>query len=178
MKKVYIGMIAVVAVLALSPLSIRWLKTNAQSQPLSPETKPLYRLYNGSINDHIYVTSNNEREFMMQKGYKDEGVMGYVLSSPQLSTPPIYKMYSTNLNNHFYTTDTNEALVASRNGFKLESVVGYLNNEGALGFVKRLYHPTNGDHLYTTSDSEKDVAIKSGYRLEGMLSNDSGLIIR
>ncbi len=39
---------------------------------------PLYRLYQGSSNDHLYTTSIAERDSAIRSGYANEGLAGYV----------------------------------------------------------------------------------------------------
>ena len=43
-----------------------------------PGTQPLYRLYNPASGQHFYTISDTERQQVIQSGYKDEGVLGYV----------------------------------------------------------------------------------------------------
>ena len=44
---------------------------------------PLYRVYQGSSNDHFYTTSVAERDSALRSGYANEGIAGYVWPTPR-----------------------------------------------------------------------------------------------
>jgi hypothetical protein len=70
---------------------------------------PLYRLYKGSIDDHFYTTSDEEKNSAINAGgYTDEGIAGYVRASPSQGHIPLYRAYHPGIGDHFYTTSMAE----------------------------------------------------------------------
>ena len=76
---------------------------------------PLFRLYNGSWDDHFYCTSVNERDNAIQNiGFVDEGILGYVrtsLPNPSSGFRPLYRFFNGKIADHFYTMECREILV-------------------------------------------------------------------
>lgn len=59
-----------------------------------------YRLYNPNSGEHFYTEDLVERNFLINIGWKDEGV-GWI--APKLSTVPVYRLYNNNAGDHHYT---------------------------------------------------------------------------
>jgi hypothetical protein len=87
---------------------------------------PVFRLYvpNG---DHFYTTSMEERDTLLNQGASDEGVFGYILSSPRPGTLALHRMVSTKTGMHFYSANIQEVAEATRHqGYRDEGVMGYV----------------------------------------------------
>ena len=120
---------------------------------------PLYRLSSPSAHDRLYTTSPEERNRVLQEGYHDEGVAGYVDTTQAPGTLPLYRLAKRTANGaeHFYTdNDTERDKAISQLGFHLEGVVGYVPTSAEAGAVllHRLQQPATGEYLYTTSAQE------------------------
>jgi len=91
------------------------------------EHLPLYRLYKGSIDDHFYTTSDDEKNSAISTGYTDEGTVGYVRVNPSPRHVPLYRVYYPGIGDHFYTTSMAEieieaVLVISLRGVLWEDI--------------------------------------------------------
>lgn len=93
------------------------------SSAYTGDTVPLYRLCledrNGDAEDHLYTTSINEKNKLIRRGWRDEGVECFVWATNVSGTIPLYR-YSRK-GNHFYTTD-----YGNYNGYKYEGIQCYV----------------------------------------------------
>ncbi len=134
------------------------------AQPAAQSGKvPLYRLASPDGHDRLYTTSTEERDRVMQQGWKDEGIAGYIATSQVPGTLPLYRLEKQNgaSTEHFYTDNDSERDKAiSQLGFHLEGVAGYVPTSPQPGAVllHRLQQPGSGEYLYTTSDQEASQA--------------------
>lgn len=150
----------------------------------APNTLPvgttrLYRLYNPSIDDHFYTTSQSEANNAVKvAGYRMEGPACYVFD-PQANiqslpngVKPLNRIYNPAINAHFYTASQNEASNAIANaGYKSEGIACYVYDSVQATAVPlyRLYHQAKGHHFYTASLNEADKAVATdGYTSEGI----------
>jgi Repeat of unknown function (DUF5648) len=86
----------------------------------------VFRLY-VSNGDHFYTTSMEERDTLLNQGAEDEGVVGYILSSPRPGAYPLHRLVSTKNGYHFYTADSREVAEATRHqSYRDEGVMGYI----------------------------------------------------
>jgi hypothetical protein len=85
-------------------------------------------MYNPSIYDHFYTTSEPERENAIRNlGYSDEGITGYIYPEPCEFTVPLYRLYSQSATDHFYTISEAERDNAATNlGYSKEGIAGYV----------------------------------------------------
>jgi hypothetical protein len=130
------------------------------AQPAATEGKvPLYRLTSVTGHDRLYTTSTPERDRVLQQGFRDEGIVGYVATSQIPGTLPLYRLSKQNGANteHFYTNNDSERDRAiSQLGFHLEGIAGYVpaSPQPGTAVVMRLQQPSTGEYLYTTSQAE------------------------
>ena len=129
-------------------------ESNAAAPPEETVTTvPLYRLSNAP-GIHFYTTSVAEKENAVQsKGYRDEGVAGYVLPKKAHGSVPLFHLSSVTKgwdggvvsDKHFYSTEKAEIDKAVAQGWKTEEVVGYVAppSNPMLGTVELywLYNP-------------------------------------
>ncbi|MBF0528508.1 MAG: carboxypeptidase regulatory-like domain-containing protein, partial [Deltaproteobacteria bacterium] len=71
---------------------------------------PLYRLYHSAPKeDYFYTTNATEKSnAVSQFGYTDQGIAGYVYSSPASGAVALYRLRNTADSNHFYCTRASE----------------------------------------------------------------------
>lgn len=108
---------------------------------------------------------------MVNLGYFDEGVAGYVLPTQEPSTVPLYRVFNPVLVDHFYTTSLAEKNAAMSNlGYVDEGVAGYVYPDDECGGVPlyRAYSVALTDHFYTASVSEWESSQALSYSKEGI----------
>jgi len=66
------------------------------------------RLFSSTLNDHFYTTENGERDAFIAKGYKFEGLIGFILTAQLEDSIPLYRLFHPTNNDHFYTTSESE----------------------------------------------------------------------
>lgn len=112
---------------------------------------------------HFWTEGLNERETLIDRGYKYEGV---AWENSKLGTTPVYRVYSPT-GYHFWTTSSYERDQLVRSGWRNEGTAWSSLNQGQATY--RLYNKSTGRHLFTTSSYEKDTLIKSNtWRDEGI----------
>lgn len=85
---------------------------------------PLYRSFNGSVNDHLYSTDEGE---CSRNGYRVEGILCYVAPVLTLDmTTKLYRYYNPISKDHFYTTNINEIPKDGYLGYNFEDICGYV----------------------------------------------------
>lgn len=133
----------------------------------SPDTTPVYRLYNSRNPNHFYTTSSAERDSAIRNGYRYEKLGFYVCKN---GTRPIYRLYSESRVNHFYTASADERDRVQQNDYRYEGVA-FATCPNDTRSVYRLYSSASKNHFYTTYGSERDSAIQGGYKFEGEAFN-------
>jgi cytolysin (calcineurin-like family phosphatase) len=87
---------------------------------------PLYRLYNAGVDDHLYTTSDEERNHCINNlKFSDEGIQCYVFDADLRGVDglvPLYRLYNKDLHDHFYTTSEAENEYAQTIGYQYERV--------------------------------------------------------
>ena len=130
------------------------------------ETRVMYRMYNPNSGEHFYTKSTEERENLVNAGWKYEGV-GF--RSPLSSDTPMYRLYNPNAGDHHYTRSEQEkdSLIAS--GWKYEGIGWYADDNREVAQY-RLYNPNavTGSHHYTSNETEKQNLIDAGWKYEGI----------
>lgn len=143
--------------------AVVFLSVTGNTKPVhADDGVPMWRLYNPNSGEHFYTASVNEREHLVDSGWRMEGV-GWTAPS---EGDDVYRLYNKNGGEHHYTTDAKErdALVAK--GWKDEDV-GW--KSGGDIVLKREYNPHafSCNHNYTTSDKEHNHLVSIGWRDEG-----------
>ncbi|KAF9552708.1 hypothetical protein CPC08DRAFT_646552, partial [Agrocybe pediades] len=104
-----------------------WPNTTA---PIPNQAIPLYRLLNSQIGDHFYTTSAPERDnAVLNGGYTNQGIAGYVYSDTLCDGLPLYRLYSGKAQNHFYTMDAAErdnVVANDPDGYGFEKIAAYM----------------------------------------------------
>ena len=126
----------------------------------------ILRLYNEWSGEHVYTTSETERDSLVKAGWAYEGA---AWQEPEKSKKPVYRVYNPNAGDHHYTLYKSEvdSLVAQE--WKSEGVVWY-SDEAEGQALYRLYNPyaESGAHHFTSSASEIISLVARGWVLEGV----------
>lgn len=128
---------------------------------------PIYRLYNRSNGEHLYTTSQNEKNVLYsQHGWGYEGVAWY---APDGGTPG-YRLYNAGLQNHLYTSDLNEVhVLTSYHGWTKDNNGQPVFYSGGGTPIYRVYNPRlRGLHHWTTDRNEYNVLPRHGWSQEGI----------
>ncbi|KZP07952.1 hypothetical protein FIBSPDRAFT_874956 [Athelia psychrophila] len=164
-------MFAVRSVVALFVLFVltSFLSFIGEKTDPAAEAVTLFRLYNG--NDHLYTTSETQRDSMLGDYYLEPNA-ARVFTSHKAGTVPLFRLYSAAKGDHIYTTSDKErtALIASGQCDSQEHA-GFVYTSQAPGTVPfyRLHRPVPFDHFYTTDDFEMASAVDTyNYTLEGI----------
>lgn len=131
----------------------------------------MYRMYNPNSGEHFYTGNIDERNSLINSGWKGEGV-GWV--APTHSSTPVYRLYSGT--DHHYTPSTVERDDLVRAGWKCEGVGWYSSDSQRVGLYRQ-FNPyvqpwasrnNSGSHNYTTDKAENDNLVCLGWRAEGI----------
>lgn len=99
----------------------------AKSTPEAFAIKPVYRLYNRNAGDHHYTMNSAERDMLVAKGWKYEGIGWYSYNGAACYSAPLYRQYNRRARrgSHNYTLNKaeNDMLVAK--GWKYEGIAWY-----------------------------------------------------
>lgn len=126
----------------------------------------MFRLYNPNNGEHFYTSDGNEKQYLIEAGWKDEGI-GWI--APDMSSAPVYRLYNENAGDHHYTMDENERDYLIREGWKDEGIGWYSDDEQAVPLYRQ-YNPnaTAGSHNYTTTLKEHTYLTENGWNDEGI----------
>lgn len=131
------------------------------SQPIE-----MQRMYNPNSGEHFYTADTKERDVLVSKGWKHEGI-GW--KAPNKSNTPVYRLYNSNAGDHHYTKDINERDRLIQIGWKDEGIGWYSDDSKGIP-VYRQYNPNAvaGSHNYTTSQEENLYLSLFGWIEEGI----------
>lgn len=135
----------------------------------NPETTPpansiqMYRLYNPNSGEHFYTQNVAEKNNLVSKGWKYEGI-GW---NGPTSGNPVYRLYNPNAGDHHYTLHAYEKDNLIKKGWRYEGISWYSGGPNAL---HRLYNPNAkaGSHHYTLNTNEKNNLVQKGWKYEGL----------
>ena len=130
--------------------------------------KPIYRLYNKANGDHLYTIKEGEKNKLVDKGWKEEKIVGVVQDSSRdgEADSPVYRLYNKRNGVHHYTTKKSEKNTLVKTGWKDEGIAFYSPEFGTA--VSRYYNVNspNGTHLFTSSAKEKEKVNSYGWKDE------------
>ncbi len=129
-------------------------------------TFDMYRLYNPNSSEHFYTADQNEKEYLIKAGWKDEGI---AWKAPEISSTPVYRLYNKNAGDHHYTIDENERDYLVKIGWTFEKIGWYSDDERGVS-IYRQYNPNAkaGSHNYTANRLENDHLVNLGWTAEGI----------
>lgn len=133
-------------------------------QDETTKSQSIYRLYNPNSGEHFYTTSMQEKNHLVQVGWRYEGI-GW--QAPELSMQPVYRLYNPNAGDHHYTTNVNERNTLQTLGWKYEQISFYSDEFKSIPLYRQ-YNPNaiSGAHNYTTDKHENDTLVSLGWRAE------------
>ena len=144
--------------------------TPGPTTPPTPTPEPgkisMFRMYNPNSGEHFYTGSVQERNMLINTGWKYEGI-GF--KAPVKSNTPMYRLYNPSAGDHHYTASTAERDALVKAGWKHEGVGWYADDAHGVAQY-RLYNPNAqaGSHHYTASAAEKDLLTSVGWKYEGI----------
>nr|WP_162156470.1 SpaA isopeptide-forming pilin-related protein [[Eubacterium] cellulosolvens] len=127
----------------------------------------MYRLYHPHTKEHFYTSSKYEKDILMGRGWKYEGVAWY---APTISFTPVYRLYNPTLKDHHYTTDEHERdVLSSKYGWIYEGIGWYSDDNKTVPLYRR-YCPflKSGSHHYTSGCEEASHLLTVGWKDEGI----------
>jgi hypothetical protein len=128
---------------------------------------PVYRVYNKNSGLHHYTTDLNEKNGLVRRGWKYEGVSFNAAKQNSASgLQPVYREYNPHDGNHNWTLNKTEHDKLVSLGWHNEGVAWYTDPLGTVT-VYRLYNHHNGEHLYTTDAGEYWSLGNYGWNQEG-----------
>lgn len=132
----------------------------------STPTFTVYRLYNPNSGEHFYTQDANERNGLINLGWRNENIGWYAKESGV----PVYRAYNPNSGEHHYTINDAEVQSLVHAGWAAEGIAFYSANQSDVP-VYRVYNPNArnaGSHHYTPNKIEADNLVKAGWRSEGI----------
>lgn len=139
------------------------------SEPSEPEGIAVLRLYNEWSHEHFLTTDTNERDQLVDLGWRDEG---RAWTEPT-DGAPIYRLHNPWNGDHLYTTDLVEYTQLGHAGWLREGVK--MHGAGIDGIqIHRLWNPwmTEHDgafsHLWTADANEYRELVAAGWRDESV----------
>jgi hypothetical protein len=129
---------------------------------------PLFRMV-GRGASHFYTTSYAEERADESRGWRPEGVIGYILKNQAPGTQPLYRMRGAR-GDHYFTDNAAAVAQAKRDGYRMEGVAGYVaaSQQPDTVALYDLFDPATGQHFYTTSPAERNSVLSHGYRNSGI----------
>ena len=126
---------------------------------------PMFRMYNPNSGEHFYTGSVEERQILVDAGWKYEGV-GF--NAPVVGEP-VYRLYEAATGEHLYTMDRVEVYTLLASGWSYENVAWNSAKQDEVPQY-RLRNPnaTVGRYHFTSSQEERDWLISLGWIDEGI----------
>lgn len=125
----------------------------------------MHRLYNPNSGEHFYTADTNERNQLVNVGWKSEGT-GWIAPD---AGEPVYRVYNLNSGDHHYTLSAGERDQLVSVGWKNEGRGWYSDTNRSVPLY-RAYNPNakSGTHNYTTNVPEQLNLLLAGWRDEGV----------
>lgn len=123
------------------------------------EAKVLFRLTKAGF--HRLAIEPSEIDALKSSGWKVEGPLGWIFTSPVPGSEPLYHVQKQDDN--VYTTRLQEALDDKGYGFSDPDRFAYVasNREQDTVPLYRLYNSKYGIHIYITNEDERQTALNS-----------------
>nr|WP_081794762.1 leucine-rich repeat protein [[Eubacterium] cellulosolvens] len=134
---------------------------------LDKNTIAMQRLYNPYSREHFYTNSTHERDVLVSRGWKYEGIGWY---APAKSKTPVYRLYNAFVNDHHYTTSSYEREVLIKKYGWIDEGIGWYSDDDKSVPLYRRYCPflKSGAHHYTPALNEAKHLLTVGWKDEGV----------
>ena len=143
--------------------------TNPTATPIPEENKAvaMQRLYHPITQEHFYTKSEYEKNVLVSRGWKYEGIGWY---APEKSNTPVYRLYNPFVNDHHYTTSRYEREVLIKKQGWLDEGIGWYSDDDKSVPLYRRYCPLlkSGSHHYTPALNEAKHLVTVGWKDEGI----------
>lgn len=163
-------MMPLVAVLAVVLLALAAM-TASPIEALAKDsggTVSVYKVYNSKTGERLYTAQKAEKDGLVRKGWKYEGVGFY---TPGKSATPVYRLYDAKGGQHLYTTNAMERnMLVNSYGWKYEKVAFY-SSDAKKTAVYRVFNPkakAPAARSYAIGAAARDKLVKAGQRNEGV----------
>ena len=132
---------------------------------LNVPSVPMYRMYDPNSGEHFYTGSTDERDFLVNAGWKYEGV-GFNFP---VAGRPVHRLYEPITGEHLYTMDEAEKAKLLSEGWNYEGVAFNSGGDNEVAQY-RLHNPnsTRGAYHFTGSEEERDILISAGWEYQGI----------
>lgn len=134
--------------------------------PAQVITTPMYRLYNPYTLEHLYTSSEAERDNLAAAGWNYEGIAWYAPDSGS----SVFRLYNPYDDGHFYTMSIDEIATLNPLGWQVDGVMCYSASAKDGVPIYRLFNPYEAKnyHHYTGSMEECEFLVSLGWILEGI----------
>ena len=129
------------------------------------ETKEMYRLYNPNSGEHFYTSDLNEKNHLVNVGWRYEGI-GWKAPTNGVA---VYRLYNPNAGDHHYTMDAVERDHLVSVGWNYEGIGWYSDSKRTVP-IFRVYNPNavTGTHHFTANYVEVEHLVSVGWNYEGV----------
>ena len=143
--------------------------TKPTATPIPEENKAvaMQRLYHPITQEHFYTKSEYEKNALVSRGWKYEGIGWY---APAKSNTPVYRLYNPFVNDHHYTTSSYEREVLIKKQGWIDEGIGWYSDDDKSVPLYRRYCPLlkSGSHHYTPALNEAKHLVNVGWKDEGI----------
>ena len=144
-------------------------KPKPTATPIPEENKAvaMQRLYHPITQEHFYTKSEYEKNVLVSRGWKYEGIGWY---APEKSNTPVYRLYNAFVNDHHYTTSSYEREVLIKKYGWIDEGIGWYSDDDKSVPLYRRYCPflKSGSHHYTQALNEAKHLLTVGWKDEGI----------
>lgn len=146
---------------------------------------PVYSFYSSFMRDHMWTSSEEEKEQLMdwyksgKETYQLQGVSGYVEQTASDWNMPVYRFWNKRTTDHFYTTSETEKeqlakdLASGKDNYEYEGIAWYVPKSSDTP-VYRFFDTVAFNHFYTSDEVLKNNLSQAylngsgSYRYEGI----------
>nr|WP_162156431.1 leucine-rich repeat domain-containing protein [[Eubacterium] cellulosolvens] len=143
--------------------------TKPTATPIPEENKAvaMQRLYHPITREHFYTKSEYEKNVLVSRGWKYEGIGWY---APEKSNTPVYRLYNAFVKDHHYTTSSYEREVLIKKYGWIDEGIGWYSDDDKSVPLYRRYCPflKSGSHHYTPALNEAKHLLTVGWKDEGI----------
>lgn len=125
----------------------------------------MHRLYNPNSGEHFYTKNTNEKNNLVNAGWKSEGIGWHAPESGR----EVYRLYNPNAGDHHYTLSAVERDNLVKAGWEYEGICWYSSEQEKVPLY-RAYNPNakSGSHNYTVNTDEQKNLVSLGWKDEGI----------
>jgi len=124
----------------------------------------VFRLYDANRGEHFYTISTEERDYLVEAGWTNEGTGWF---APETSDTAVFCLYNPYGAEHHFTTNAEEVAALVALGWQNEGIKFYSDGDVA---VYCSYNPNQfaNNHNLTTNKVEADTLAELGWNDEGI----------